>query len=497
MSDGSSEPARFNSRPDRGDIPDDEFREALDRVAEIAASYLASVERFDVLPAISPGDVAAQIPSAPPETGEPLERLIDDYKAFIEPNVTHWNHPGFMAYFGITGSRPGLLGETLAASLNVNAMLWRSSPAATELEERATDWLRQLVGLPEGFVGHINDTASISTMLALAAAREGLGFDVREKGLAGRSDVPPLVTYTSEEAHSSVDKAAMTLGLGHANVRRIGTDEGFALDPDALLAAIEADLAAGRKPLALVATVGTTSTTSVDPVAALVPICRQFGMWLHVDAAYAGSAAVCPELRRHFDGWQEADSVVINPHKWLFTQVDCSVLFLQDPTLLKAAFSLVPAYLEDDDGATNLMDYGPQLGRRFRSLKLWFVMRAFGAEGLRSRIRGHCELARELGSWVESDPRFEMLAPAPFSTVCFRAVARGCTPEELDVFNRALQNAVHESGAAFISQTQVEGRFALRCAIGNIKTERRHVERLWKFLGESYDQLAASNPVER
>src|SRR5215208_3131210 len=463
-----------------GDIPNPELRAALHRTSDLIADYLERVESYPVLPPVSPGDVGRALPAAPPAGGEPVDTILDDYLRVIEPNLTHWNHPGFFAYFAITGSGPGILGETLAAALNVNAMLWRTGPAATELEERVCDWLGQMMELPRDFRGHINDTASSSSLVALAAARHRLpGLDVRVKGLSGRPEAPPLTVYASDQAHSSIDKSAIVLGLGQENVRRVASDEAFRMSVPALAEAIARDRAEGRLPMAVVATVGTTSTTSVDPVPAIADLCEREGIWLHVDAAYAGSAAICPELRALMPGLERADSLVVNPHKWLFTPVDCSVLFVRDPALLKAAFSLVPEYLRTDEAAevTNLMDLGFQLGRRFRSLKLWMVIRAFGAEGLRQRIRAHCAMARELAERIEADPRFELAAPVPFSTVCFRARSPRSseTPGEQDRLNERLMARVNAAGPVFLSHTGLEGRHTLRVAIGNLRTERQHV----------------------
>ena len=472
--------------PHLGDVPAAEFRAAMHRVADLVADYLEHVADYPVLSRARPGDVRAALPAVPPRDPEPLEAILADYRRLIEPNLTHWNHPGFMAYFGITGSGPGILGETLAAGLNVNAMLWRTSPAATELEDLVTDWLRQMLGLPEGYRGHINDTASVSTFVALGAARDRTpGLEVRERGLAGRPDVPPLVIYASEQAHSSVDKAAIALGLGIAGLRKVPVDAAFRMDAGALETMLAEDRARGRLPIAVVATAGTTSTTSLDPLAAIAAICRREALWLHVDAAYAGSAAICPEFRPLFDGIEAADSVVVNPHKWLFTPVDCSVLLVREPAALRAAFSLVPEYLRtDEEGVTNLMDYGIQLGRRFRALKLWMVIRAFGVRGLRDRIRYHIGLARELEGWIRAEPGFEVVAPVPFSVVCFR-LARGATGEAQDAANDRLLAAVNAAGPVFLSATTLRGRRVLRVAIGNLRTRREHVAKAWALIREA------------
>src|SRR4051812_28528917 len=471
------------------DLPADEFRAAMHRAADLVADYLEGVGDRPVLPAVKPGEVRSVLPAAAPEQPEPLDTILDDYLRVIEPNLTHWNHPGFLAYFGITGSGPGILGETLAAGLNVNAMLWRTSPAGTELEERVCAWLARMMDLPADFRGHINDTASSSSLVALAAARHRLPVDVRVRGLSGRPEVPPLTLYASDQAHSSIDKSAIVLGLGQENVRRIETDADFRMSVPALATAIERDRAEGRLPMAVVATVGTTSTTSVDPVPAIADLCARFGIWLHVDAAYAGSAAICPEYRALMPGLERADSLVVNPHKWLFTPVDCSVLFVRDPALLRAAFSLVPEYLRtSEEEVTNLMDYGFQLGRRFRALKLWMVIRSFGVEGLRERIRWHCELARELAARIEADPGFELAAPVPFSTVCFRARMDGGR-EAQDRFNERLLVRVNAAGPVFLSHTALKGRYTLHAAIGNLRTEREHIQTLWELIVQTREEL--------
>ncbi len=472
-----------------GDLPVDEARRVLDRTVQEIVRYLEGLPERPVYGEIAPGKVAGLLPSAPPEEPEAFDDILDDFRDTIEPNLNHWNHPGFMAYFAITGSVPGIVGECLAAAVNVNAMKWQTSPAATELESRTCDWLRQMVGLPETFTGHINDTASTSTLLALAAARHRAIPEFRERGAAG---APPVTVYCSEQAHSSVDKATMVLGIGLERTRHVPADERFSMRVDALEAAIAADLEAGRKPVAVVATVGTTSTTSVDPVAEIAAVCARYGLWLHVDAAYAGSAAVCPEMRPHFEGWERADSIVVNPHKWLFTPVDCSVLFVRDLDEWRRAFALVPEYLRSaNEAGFDLMDTGFQLGRRFRSLKLWMVIRAFGVRGLRDRIREHCRLAGDLAGWIDDSERFERVAPAPFSAVCFRALAPDADPQRTDRLNEALLAEINRSGAVFLSHTRLDDRFVLRVAVGNLKTGCAEVELLWRLANEALDRLAA------
>jgi aromatic-L-amino-acid decarboxylase len=471
-----------------GDFGPDELRAALARVADLLADYFERVGDLPVLPPASPGDLLALLPPSAPETPEPLDRIFDDYRRLIEPHTTHWNHPGFLAYFAISGSVPGIAAEALSAGLNVNGMLWRTGPALTELEERTCDWLRQLMGLPDSFRGHMNDTASVSSLLALAAARERAGLDIRQRGMAGRTDLPPLTVYASEHAHSSIDKAIITLGLGIEALRKVPADAEFRMDAPALAARIAADRAAGCRPIAVVATAGTTSSTSVDPVAEIAAIAEREGLWLHVDAAYAGSAAICPELQRLFAGWERADSIVTNPHKWLFVPVDCSLLYVRDEDTLRQAFSLVPEYLKTSDGEVrNLMDLGIQLGRKFRALKLWTVMRAYGAEGLRERIRAHCRLARDFAAWVDADARFERVAPVPFSTVCFRFV--GGPPARADERNQRLLDAVNARGPVLLSHTKLDGRLVLRVAIGNIRTDREHLQTAWRLLREEADRL--------
>ncbi|MDR7447177.1 MAG: pyridoxal-dependent decarboxylase, partial [Armatimonadota bacterium] len=459
-----------------------QFASSAARVVDWIQGYFEDAERYPVLSRAQPGQLRSALPASPPFEPEPFEAVWEDFQRVVLPAVTHWNHPAFLAYFAITGSAPGVLGEMLSAALNVNGMLWRTCPAATELEQVALDWLRQMLGLPEQF-GVIMDTASVATLCAVAAAREALRLDIRTRGMAGRPDLPRLRLYTSEQAHSSVEKAAIVLGLGQEGVRKVPTDEDYRMRPDALEDAIREDVRAGWRPVCVVATVGTTSTTSVDPVDEIAAVCERYGVWLHVDAAYGGAAAILPEMRWVLRGCERADSFLVNPHKWLFTPIDCTAFYTRRPDVLRGAFSLVPAYLQTPVAdAVNFMDYGIQLGRRFRALKLWMVIRMFGVRGLQEALRGHLELARQFADWVDASEEFERVAPVPFSTVCFRHRAPGLAAEEANRFNERLLEAVNATGEAYLSHTVLRGRYVLRLAVGNLRTQLRHVRRCWELL---------------
>ena len=480
-----------------GDMNAETFRRYGHELVEWIADYLGHSERYPVLSRVRPGEVRDGLPGRAPEHGEPFDAILADFERVIVPGITHWNHPGFFGYFAITGSAPGVLGEFLSAALNVQGMLWRTSPAVTELEEVALGWLRQLIGLPPSFEGVIYDTASMSSMHALATARHVAVPGVRERGLAGRADVPPLRVYCSEQAHSSIDKAVMALGLGHGALRKIPADEAYRMRPDALRRAIADDRAAGARPIAVVATVGTTSTTSVDPVPAIADICAREQAWLHVDAAYAGVAAMLPDHRDTLAGCDRADSLVVNPHKWLFTPFDLSAFYCRRMDTLREAFSLTPEYLKTTDATSvrNLMDTGVQLGRRFRALKLWMILRYFGAEGIRERLATHIALARMFAEWVDESPDFERLAPVPFSVVCFRLRPRGsaASEPELEALNARLLEAVNRGGEVFLSHTKLDGRFSLRLAIGHIRTTGRHVARAWELLRSEAARLRSAS----
>jgi aromatic-L-amino-acid/L-tryptophan decarboxylase len=427
------------------------FRDDGAAALEWAARYLERVGEYPVLAQVQPGDVRARLPAAPPEQGEAFAEVLHDLDEIILPGITHWQSPRFFAYFAVSASEPGILAELLAATLNSVAFLWRTSPASTELEALTLDWTAQLLGLPDGWHGHIEDTASTSTIAALAAAREATGRNV---------------VVCSEHAHSSVDKAARLLGL---EVRKVPADDEFRMRVE------ELDLADAA---AVVATVGTTSIASVDPVPAIADACAAADVWLHVDAAYAGSAWVCPELRWSQSGVERADSLVVNAHKWLFTPMDCSLMWSRRPEDLRRAFSLVPEYLRTSDEVDSLSDYGPALGRRFRSLKLWAVLRCYGREGLQARIREAVRLAELFEGWVRDEPGWEVCAPRHFSLVCFRR-------DGSDAENEALVERVNRSGELFLSHTRLGGRYVLRLAIGNERTTEEDVRRAWNALRQA------------
>ncbi|HKO15191.1 MAG TPA: pyridoxal-dependent decarboxylase [Gemmatimonadaceae bacterium] len=470
------------------DLPTSELRVHGQAALDWIAGYLDHPERYPVLSPAVPGEIRELLPASPPPGGESLGAILHDFERIVVPGITHWNHPAFFGYFATSSSVPGIIGELLAAALDAKAMLWRTSPAATELELVVADWLRQMLGLPGGWFGFLTDTASISSFLALAAAREARPeLAIRERGMSGREDLPRLRVYASEHAHSSIDKAALGLGLGLENVVKVEADADHRMRTDALADAIADDRARGWLPIATIATVGTTSMSSIDPVLAIARVCEREGMWLHVDGAYGGMAAIVPEMRGVLAGVEHADSLVVNPHKWLFTPFDCSAFFTRRPEVLKRAFSLVPEYLTtpEGDAVVDLMDYGIQLGRRFRALKLWMVIRAFGVEGLAARLRDHCAMARAFADWVRADPDWEVVAPVPFSLVCFRYAPGGVHQEALNELNARLLARVNATGEVFLSHTKIDERYVLRLAVGNIRTEERHLRRAWELLRDA------------
>ncbi len=448
----------------------EEFRRFGHEVVDWIAHYLDSVRDYPVLPRTEPGELFDALPKKGPDEGESMEQILRDFQEQIVPAMTHWNHPRFFSYFSVSASASGILAEMLAAAVNMNGMLWQSSPACTELEQLTLEWLREWCGLPEGLFGEIFDTASVSTFHALIAARERIAPQTREEGMPRG-----LVAYASEYAHSSIEKGAIALGIGQRQFRKIPVDTQFRMKPEGLEQQIVADKQQGLTPFFVNATIGTTSVTSIDPVPEIAAIARKHGLWLHVDAAYAGPVAICQEYRHYFSGWEQADSIVLNPHKWLFTPIDISVFYLREPEVLKRALSLVPEYLKSaaHPRAVNLMDYGIPLGRRFRALKLWFVMRSFGRERIASNLRQHIRMAQELAEEIRQHPDFEVTAPVLFSTVCFRL--RGG-----EAANVRLLEAVNASGESFLSQTRLGNLYTLRLAIGNIHTTQEDVSLVWR-----------------
>lgn len=476
----------MNQENNFGDMPSNEFRSNGYLLVDWISKYFSEIEKYPPLAQVNPGNILSKIPATPPKGGEEIEKILKDVDNILLAGITHWNHPGFMAYFNSTSSGPGILAELLTAALGVNGMLWKTSPAFTELEKSMMNWFRQMVGLPEKYWGIIYDTASTSSMHAIASAREQLNLDIRQRGMSGRNDLPKLILYCSEHAHNSIDKGALTLGIGLDGIRKIAANERFEMNPEDLENKIKDDIANGYKPFCVVATVGTTSTTSVDPVEEIADIADNYDLWLHIDSAYAGVTAMIPEMKWITKGWDRADSIVINPHKWMFTPMDLSVYFTRKPEILKSAFSLSAEYLKtnQDTEVENLMDYGIQLGRRFRSLKLWFIIRYFGVDGLAERIKHHIDLAQELKGWIKNSKDFELMAPVPFSTVCFRYNPGNKTEEELNTINEKLLEDINASGKIFLSHTKLHGKFIIRLTIGSIRHQKHHVEEAWNLIKE-------------
>ena len=469
--------------PQLGDLSPEELRAQLHRMADWVADYRESIGERVISPSVAPGTIAAQLRAQEWENASPLDEIVRDLDQIVMPGILHWGHPAFLGYFGSTSNGPALLGEIAAAALNVSAMTWRTSPAATEMETVTLDWIRDTIGLPDSFFGVVYDTASIATLHALAAAREKSDPQIRARGLVGRDDPATYRIYASNQAHSSVKKAAIVLGIGEDNVVHIPTDSNFRMDVPSLRGAVDADINSGFRPLAVVATVGTTSTGSVDPVREVSQICVERGIWLHVDAAYGGALGALEEGRWALEGTERADSIVVNPHKWLFVPLDFSALYTRHPEILRSVFSLVPEYLRGDaaDGeGPNYMDYGIQLGRRFRALKAWMVFRAFGRRGIVSRIREHLRLAQLFASWVDADKSFVRAAPVTMGIVCFRCDLGGKGAEESDALNEAIVEAVNAGGRTYLTHTRLNGRVAMRIGLGNVLTTRDHLAGAWE-----------------
>jgi aromatic-L-amino-acid/L-tryptophan decarboxylase len=472
----------------------DEFRRHGHRLVDWMADYLADVGQYPVRAQVRPGEIAARLPAAPPADGEPLEQIFADFECDVLPGMTHWQHPSFFAYFPANASPPSVLAEMLTATLGAQCMLWQTSPAATEMETRVLDWLRQMMGLPEGFVGVIQDTASAATLCAVLVARErATDWRTNDDGL---NDAPPLVFYTSEEAHSSVEKAVKIAGLGRQALRLIATGADFAMRPEQLEATIREDRANGRRPAGVVATLGTTGVGAVDPLGPIGAICREHGLYLHVDAAWAGSALLLEEQRWMSEGVAAADSLVVNPHKWLLTNFDCSAHFVRDPDALVRTFSILPDYLKSrETGAViDYRDWGVPLGRRFRALKLWFVLRGYGVLRLQAMLRDHIAWTGELAEWIRAAPDFELTSPPSLALLTFRYRPPEIAAEEtLDRLNEHLLHALNDGGRLYLTQTRVRGRYVIRFAIGQLYTRRAHVERAWQVITATARDLVTTS----
>jgi aromatic-L-amino-acid/L-tryptophan decarboxylase len=470
----------------------DEFRRHAHQLADWMADYFRDVAALPVTPDVRPGEILRQLPAGPPDEAESFHQIFQDFNQIIMPGMTHWNHPGWFAYFPANNSPPSVLAEMLTATLGAQCMSWATSPAASELEQAMMEWLRRMLGLPEGFVGVIQDTASTATLVALLSARErATGFSAGLEGAIATGS--RLTVYTSTEAHSSVDKGVKLAGYGLNQLRRVPVDASYAMRADVLDQLITADRQAGFTPACVVATVGTTSSTAIDPLPAIAAVCRRHGVWLHVDAAYAGVAAMVPELRHLFDGVEHADSFVFNPHKWMLVNFDCSAYFVRDRETLLRTFQVNPEYLRtaQDAEVVNFRDWGIQLGRRFRALKLWFVIRSYGVEGLRALIRKHVALARELADWIEQTPGFELMAQAQFGLVCFRYRPETLADDDpaLEDLNRELLARVNATRQVYLTHTRLGGRYVIRMAIGQRQTERSQVAAAWGYLRAAAETL--------
>jgi aromatic-L-amino-acid/L-tryptophan decarboxylase len=486
-----------------GDTPPKELRRQLHELADWIADFREKLEALRVAPDEKPGAIRAHLSAQAPEQGESFEKILGDVDRLIVPGMVHWSHPMFLGYFGWTATAPGILGEIISVPLNVNAMTWRTCPAATELETVVIDWLRQWVGLSDQFDGVIYDTASVGIMHALAVAREEAAPATRKLGLTNR-DLPRFRVYTSDQAHSSAEKAAIALGLGEENVIRTPSDEQFRLDVNSLGRRIAEDRQNGLQPMAVVATVGTTSTASVDSVRDIGNFCREAKIWLHIDAAYGGGFAMLPEYEWMRQGWELADSIVVNPHKTVFVPLDFSVLYVRDLARLRRVFSLVPEYLRGDtvEAEKNYMDYGIQLGRRFRALKAWVIWRSLGRYGVMARLREQIRLANLLAGWIKSDDRFELAAPVSMGVICFRFVGpvagivvpgpgspTPATTDNIDKLNSEIVEQINASGRAYLTQTKLRGQTVMRIGLGNVLTTEEHLRKAWELIRDAAETL--------
>lgn len=469
-------------------MDNEEFRRHAHALVDWMADYIATIEDRPVRTKVAPGEIAQGLPDDGPLQGEDMDTIFRDFRETILPGMTHWQHPMFMAYFPANSSYPSLLAEMLTATLGAQCMSWETSPAAAELEGRVMAWLRQWLGLPGDFEGVIQDTASTATLCALLSARErATGFAVNERGFAAQGE-RRFAVYCSTEAHSSIEKDVRIAGLGSGALRKIPVDADFAMRPEALAERIEDDLAEGVTPLCVMAALGTTSSTAIDPIDTIGEICRDHGLWLHVDAAYAGTALLLPEFRWMLGSARNVDSFVVNPHKWMATNFDCTAYYVRDVEALVRTFEIQPEYLKTraDTQVRNYRDWGIQLGRRFRALKLWFVMRSFGLDGLRAMLRRHIEYGRWLAETIDAHPAFERLAPAPLNCVCFRWLPPGVDDEQdIEEANRALLAEIQDGGGLYLTHTRLEGRYCLRIVPGQTRVERRHVEAAWSVILET------------
>jgi aromatic-L-amino-acid decarboxylase len=467
-----------------------EFRKYAHQFVDWMADYLEEVENYPVKSQVQAGEIMAQLPVSAPRQGQEMEEIFADFQRIILPGITHWQSPNFFAYFPGNGSYPSVLAEMLTATLGAQCMIWETSPAAAELEERVLDWLRQMIGLPDGFAGVIQSTASDATLCALLSAREAYSdYQINQAGFKETG----YRVYASEQTHSSIEKAVKIAGFGKANYVPIPADEKYALQPRALREAIEADLAAGLRPLCVVATLGTTSSTAIDPLPEIAAICEEFDLWLHVDAAFAGSALILPEFQHWIEGKERIDSFVFNPHKWLFTNFDCSAYYVRSTEKLVRTFEIMPEYLKtkNDAQVNNYRDWGIPLGRRFRALKLWFVLRNFGQEGLQNKLRQHIRMIQGLASQMEAHPQFEVLAPVPLNLVCFRWVPEdGLREEELDRYNERLLHQLNASGKVYLTHTRLQGRYTLRLVGGQTQLSQRHLDQAWALIQATAQRLA-------
>lgn len=468
------------------------FQKHAHELVDWMASFFENIEDYPVKSQAKPREIINQLPGTPPENGESFDKIFKDFETVIMPGITHWQHPSFFAYFPANSSYPSVLAEMLTATLGAQCMIWQTSPAAAELEEQVMNWVKGMIGLPNSFEGVIQDTASTSTLCSILTAREkAFNFSVNDNGFVQKEK---LAAYCSTETHSSIEKAVKIAGFGRNSLRKIAVDESFALIPEKLEESIRKDADLGYKPCCVIATIGTTGSTAIDPLRPIGEICNKYGIWLHVDAALAGTALVLPEYRWMIDGIEYADTFVFNPHKWMFTNFDCSAYFIKDKEALIRTFEIHPEYLKTKEGpqVSNYRDWGIQLGRRFRALKLWFVIRTYGVKGIQETIRSHVKMTRDIVERIEKSPVFELLAPAPLNTVCFRhKPVEISDPEKLDALNALLLEALNSTGKVYFTHTKLNGVYTIRFVIGQTYVTQRHVDQAWELIVKTAAKVAA------